>query len=147
MKILFYIAVVLFCVCACFFFTSICAIIGIKKREWCAQKGEATLLRVVEPRGKDEDYWFEIAYSVEGVAYKARVNPEDVEDVTVKTPVGTRVPICYDPQKPERVTITYNSAKPSDSTLNTDPVAGNKRVGGLMWVPELSCFSAWCPWF
>ena len=30
------------------------------------------------------------------------------------------------------VTITYNSAKPSDSTLNTDPVAGKKRVGNLV---------------
>ena len=30
------------------------------------------------------------------------------------------------------VTITYNSAKPSDSTLNTDPVAGKKRVGDLV---------------
>ena len=30
------------------------------------------------------------------------------------------------------VTITYNSAKPSDSTLNTDPVAGKKRIGNLV---------------
>ena len=29
-------------------------------------------------------------------------------------------------------TITYNSAKPSDSTLNPDPVAGKKRVGNLV---------------
>ena len=30
------------------------------------------------------------------------------------------------------VTITYNSTKPSDSTLNTDPVAGKKRVDELV---------------
>ena len=30
------------------------------------------------------------------------------------------------------VTVTYNSAKPSDSTLNTDPVAGKKRVDELV---------------
>ena len=30
------------------------------------------------------------------------------------------------------VAITYNSTKPSDSTLNTDPVAGKKRVGDLV---------------
>ena len=30
------------------------------------------------------------------------------------------------------VAVTYNSAKPSDSTLNTDPVAGKKRVGNLV---------------
>ena len=28
--------------------------------------------------------------------------------------------------------VTYNSAKPSDSTLNTDPVAGKKRVDELV---------------
>lgn len=106
MKILFYIAVVLFCICACFFFTSICAIIGIRKRKWCMQKGEATLLRVVEPRGKDEDLWFEIAYTVDGVAYKAGVNRENTEGVSIKTPVGTRLPIWYDPDNPERVIIT-----------------------------------------
>lgn len=30
------------------------------------------------------------------------------------------------------VTGSYNSAKPSDSTLNPDPVAGKKRVGNLV---------------
>lgn len=30
------------------------------------------------------------------------------------------------------VTVSYNSAKPSDSTLNTEPVAGKKRVGNLV---------------
>ena len=32
----------------------------------------------------------------------------------------------------DQVTVSYNSAKPSDSTLNTDPVAGKKRVGNLV---------------
>lgn len=104
MTILFFIALVPFCFCVLFFLTSICAIIGIKKRKKYS-KGEATLLRVVEPRGKDEDLWYEIAYTVDGVAYKAGVNLENVEGVTVKTPAGTRVPICYDPKKPDRVII------------------------------------------
>ena len=30
------------------------------------------------------------------------------------------------------VTVVYNSAKPWDSSLNTDPVAGKKRVGNLV---------------
>ena len=30
------------------------------------------------------------------------------------------------------VTVTYNSAKPSDSTMNTDPVAGKKRGDELV---------------
>ena len=38
------------------------------------------------------------------------------------------------------VTITYNSAKPSDSTLNTDPVAGKKRVGSLVMFSAIALF-------
>lgn len=38
------------------------------------------------------------------------------------------------------VTITYNSAKPSDSTLNTDPVAGKKRVGNLVVISGIVLF-------
>ena len=38
------------------------------------------------------------------------------------------------------VTITYNSAKPSDSTLNTDPVAGKKRVGQLVAGSRIALF-------
>ena len=32
----------------------------------------------------------------------------------------------------DQVAVSYNSAKPSDSTLNPDPVAGKKRVGNLV---------------
>lgn len=106
MKILFYIVVVLFCFCVLFFLTSICAVIGIRKRKKFTQKGEATLLRVVEPRGKDEDWWFAIAYTVDGVAHKVGVNLENTEGISAKTPAGTRLPIWYDPDHPERVIIT-----------------------------------------
>ena len=41
------------------------------------------------------------------------------------------------------VTITYNSTKPSDSTLNTDPVVGKSGSGIWWWVPESPCSSAW----
>lgn len=105
MKILFYIALVSFCFCALFFFTSLFANVGIKKQK-NYRKGEATLLRVVETRGKDADLWYEIAYSVDGVDYTAKVSLENVEGITPKTPVGSRVPIYYDPEKPERVIIT-----------------------------------------
>ena len=44
------------------------------------------------------------------------------------------------------VTITYNSAKPSDSTLNTDPVAGKSGLGIWWWVPGSPWFSAWFLW-
>lgn len=105
MKILFYIASFSFCFCALFFFTSLFANVGIKKQK-NYRKGEATLLRVVETRGKDADLWYEIAYSVDGVDYKAKVSLENVEGVTPKTPVGSQVPIYYDPEKPKCVIIT-----------------------------------------
>lgn len=106
MKILFYIAVVLFSICAVFFFTSICAIIGIKKRKKYTQKGEATLLRVGQTHGRDADWWYEISYTVDGVAHEVNVGHEYAEGVSIKTPAGTRLPIWYDPDNPGQVIIT-----------------------------------------
>lgn len=103
--VLFCITGILFSIGAVFFLTSIFATLGIKKQK-DYRKGEATLLRVGETRGKDADLWYEIAYSVDGVAYKSRVILGNVEGVTPKTPVGTRVPIYYDPEKPKCVIIT-----------------------------------------
>lgn len=106
MKILFYIAAVPFCICAFIFLISIYAIIDTRRGKRCTQKGEATLLRVVEPRGKDADLCYEIAYSVDGVAYKAKVSLYNTEGITPKTPVGSQVPIWYDPDHPGAVIIT-----------------------------------------
>ena len=59
-------------------------------------------------------YLIKVEYQVDGVTY------------TCKETGGS-------PRKVgSEVTVTYNSAKPSDSTLNTDPVAGKKRVGNLV---------------
>ena len=60
----------------------------------------------VKRRGRDEDLHFEIAYTVDGVAYKVSVHRDNVEAITYKTRVGSKVPICYDPEKPERVIIS-----------------------------------------
>ena len=59
-------------------------------------------------------YQIKAEYQVDGVTYTCR------ETGGSPRKVGSEV------------TITYNSAKPSDSTLNTDPVAGKKRVGNLV---------------
>ena len=106
MTVLFYIACSVFAISAFICLISICAIIGIRKEKRCTRKGDATLLRVVETRGKDADLWYEIAYSVDGVDYTAKVSLENVEGITPKTPVGSRVPIYYDPEKPTYVIIT-----------------------------------------
>ena len=59
-------------------------------------------------------YQIKAEYQVDGVTYTCR------ETGGSPRKVGSQV------------TVTYNSAKPSDSTLNTDPVAGKKRVGNLV---------------
>lgn len=59
-------------------------------------------------------YQIKAEYQVDGVTYTCR------ETGGSPRKVGSEV------------TVTYNSAKPSDSTLNTDPVAGKKRVGNLV---------------
>ena len=40
--------------------------------------------------------------------------------------------LLYNTNRPVEPPHNYNSTKPSDSTLNTDPVAGKKRVGDLV---------------
>lgn len=106
-----YIATLSFFICVIFFFTSLFSAIGIKTRKHY-KKGEATLLRVVEPHRKDDELRYEITYTVDGVAYKSGVTPGNTEGITPKTPVGSQVPICYDPKKPEWVIISEDPTMP-----------------------------------
>ena len=94
-----------FFICVIFFFTSFFATFGNEKRDHYI-KGEATFLGKVKRRGRDEDLHFEIAYTVDGVAYKVSVHRANVEAITYTTRVGSKVSICYDPEKPERVIIS-----------------------------------------
>ena len=68
----------------------------------------------LENGGPVLNFLIEAEYQVDGVTY------------TCKEHWGSRRKVG------SVVAITYNSAKPSDSTLNTDPVAGKKRVGNLV---------------
>ena len=68
----------------------------------------------LENGGPNLSYQIAAEYQVDGVTYTCKEtwgSPEKVGST---------------------VTITYNSAKPSDSTLITDPVAGKRRVGNLV---------------
>ena len=105
MIVLLCIAILSFFICVIFFFTSFFATFGNEKRDHY-KKGEATFLGKVKRRGKDEDLHFKIAYTVDGVAYKVSVHRANVEAITYTTRVGSKVPICYDPEKPERVIIS-----------------------------------------
>lgn len=66
-----------------------------------------------EHGGPYPDYIIEAEYQVNGVTYTCS------EHWGSKKTVGSAV------------TVLYNSEKPSDSTMNPDPVAGKKRVGTL----------------
>lgn len=105
MIVLLCIAILSFFICVIFFFASFFATLGHEKRDHY-KKGEATFLGEVKRRGRDEDLHFEIAYTVDGVAYKVSVHRANVEAITYTTRVGSKVSICYDPEKPERVIIS-----------------------------------------
>lgn len=111
MMVLCGIAILSFFICVVFFFTSFFATLGHEKRKHY-KKGEATFLGKVKRRCRDEDLHFEIAYTVDGVAYKVSVHRENVEGITYKTRVGSQVPICYDPEKPEWVIISEDPTMP-----------------------------------
>ena len=68
----------------------------------------------LENGGPVLDYLIKAEYQVDGTTYTCK------EHWGSPRKVGSEV------------TITYNSTRPSDSTLNTDPVAGKKRVGNLV---------------
>lgn len=105
MKVLYYIASVVFVISAFAFLISVCAVISSAWGKRCTQKGEATLLGVRETHGKEYDWWFEIAYTIDGVERRGSVNQVNTDGVTIKTPVGTRLPIWYDPKDPDRIII------------------------------------------
>ena len=67
----------------------------------------------LENGGGSVQFLIEVEYQVDGVTY------------TRKEHWGSRKEVG------SVVTISYNSAKPSDSTLITDPVAAKGRVGNL----------------
>ena len=105
MRVLYYIASVVFVISAFAFLISVCAVISSAWGKRCTQKGEATLLGVRETHGKEYDWWFEIAYTIDGVERRGSVNQVNTDGVTIKTPVGTRLPIWYDPKDPDRIII------------------------------------------
>ena len=125
-----YIATLSFFICAVFFFTSFFATRGSEKRKHY-KKGEATFLGEVKRRCRDEDLHFEIAYTVDGVAYKVSVHRDNVEGITYKTRVGSQVPICYDPEKPERVIISDDPTMPK-TTVAWKRTRKRCRIGMLI---------------
>ena len=97
MMVLCCIATLSFFICIIFFFTSFFATRGNEKRKHY-KKGEATLLRVVAPHRKDDELWYEIAYTVDGVAYKSGVTPETRKASPQKRLWAARCPSVMTPK-------------------------------------------------
>ncbi|MGM9604544.1 MAG: DUF3592 domain-containing protein [Faecousia sp.] len=102
-KIIFYTAAFVFIISAGFFLTSFFGALGAGKK--CTQKGTATLIQVTKPDKRNASPWYEIEYTCDGILHKFMVGQAYVEGVSTEIPAGTRVPIWYDPHKPERVII------------------------------------------
>ena len=129
MKIILYIAAVVFAISAGFFFASFFGAIGARRWKKYAQKSTATLIQVTKSGKRGASQWYEIEYICDGIPHTVMVAQKYVEGVSTETPAGTRVPIWYDPKKPERVIIAEDSSM-------AEPVKSWKRTRkrSLIWM-------------
>ena len=129
MKIILYIAAVVFAISAGFFFASFFGAIGARRWKKYAQKSTATLIQVTKSGKRGASQWYEIEYICDGILHTVMVAQKYVEGVSTETPAGTRVPIWYDPKKPERVIIAEDSSM-------AEPVKSWKRTRkrSLIWM-------------
>lgn len=129
MKIILYIAAVVFAISAGFFFASFFGAIGARRWKKSAQKSTATLIQVTKSYKRGASQWYEIEYTCDGILHTVMVAQKYVEGVSTETPAGTRVPIWYDPKKPERVII-------AEDLSMAEPVKSWKRTRkrSLIWM-------------
>lgn len=129
MKIILYIAAVVFAISAGFFFASFFGAIGARRWKKYAQKSTATLIQVTKSYKRGASQWHEIEYICDGILHTVMVAQKYVEGVSTETPAGTRVPIWYDPKKPERVII-------AEDLSMAEPVKSWKRTRkrSLIWM-------------
>ena len=129
MKIILYIAAVVFAISAGFFFASFFGAIGARRWKKYAQKSTATLIQVTKSYKRGASQWYEIEYTCDGILHTVMVAQKYVEGVSTETPAGTRVPIWYDPKKPEWVII-------AEDLSMAEPVKSWKRTRkrSLIWM-------------
>lgn len=123
------IAAVVFAISAGFFFASFFGAIGARRWKKYAQKSTATLIQVTKSYKRGASQWYEIEYTCDGILHTVMVAQKYVEGVSTETPAGTRVPIWYDPKKPERVII-------AEDLSMAEPVKSWKRTRkrSLIWM-------------
>ena len=62
---------------------------------------EGIITKVIPAKFREDDSTFCFSYSVSGKDYKAMVNSIGAEGLDEKTPVGTKVTVFYNPDRPE----------------------------------------------
>lgn len=91
----------------------------------CTQYAEGTLLKIYEGKGEDAgDDSFVISYLAGDQLLKTRVNNNFTDYLTIKMPIGSKIPVWYNPNKPEEC-IVSDSSKLKGSY--------SKNVGMLKW--------------
>ena len=106
MGILSIIAFLVFFVSAAFFFGSFFGRRDAAKQKKCTEKGTATLVHVRKPTADDPYETYTIEYTVNGVKQTVTLIDEWVKGIDLHTPLGTKVPIRYDPQNIRNVIIS-----------------------------------------
>ena len=106
-NLLLYIAAFVFIVSALIFLTGVLVPACGRRGKSCTRQGTATLIRVTGCGRRDASQCFEIAYTCDGTCHQVAVPQRYVEaGIPLNAPVGTQLPIWYDPKKPERVIIS-----------------------------------------
>ena len=106
-NILLYIAAFVFIISTFAFLTGVFVPMCSRSGKKCTQRGTATLSRATEPDQRNAPQCFEIAYSRSGTDHRVMEPQQYVEaGISLNAPVGTQLPIWYDPKKPERVIIS-----------------------------------------
>lgn len=110
MNILLYIAAFVFIISLFAFIAASAFLLCAQRGRKRTQKGTATLLQVITGDHREGTLSYEIEYTCDGIVHKVIVDDAFAEGVPFNTPAGTRVPIWYDPKKPERVVIAEDPA-------------------------------------
>ena len=106
MNILSAIAFLVFFISSVFFFGGFSGRRDAASRKKCTEKGTATLVYTSKSTASNPDELYTIEYTVDGVRLTVPVTDGGVKGIDIRTPLGTEVPIWYDPQNPGHVIIS-----------------------------------------
>ena len=106
MGILSAIAFLVFFISAVLFFAGFLGRRDAAEQEKCTEKGTATLLYVSRATADNPFSIYTVEFTVDGVLRTVSVSDEYVKGIDIHTPLGTEVPIRYEPQNPRNIIIS-----------------------------------------